>query len=59
MKIDRETQDKMWRLLLRWVPIGKERWIAFGINIAAGVILFVLGVILSDPLKNLWTEITK
>jgi len=147
MKIDRALQDKMWRLLLRWVPIipapeiydllrdvkrsqsdvdtqvteaiesiqktsilvtrleeslkeraaklehlqkeherysqladmeakkaealltqieatlgknvGKERWIAFGINIAAGMIFFVLGVFLSDPLKHLWTALTK
>ena len=39
--------------------VGKERWVAFGINIAAGSILFVLGVILSDPLKNVWTALTK
>jgi len=38
---------------------GKERWFAFGINIAAGLILFVLGVISSEALKNLWTTLTK
>ncbi len=147
MKIDRAMQDKMWRLLLRWVPIipapeiydllrdvkrsqvdvdsqvteaiesiqktstlvtrleeslkerasklehlqqeherysqlaemeatkaqallkqiettlgknaGKERWVAFGINIIAGLIIFVLGVIVSEPLKSLWTTFTK
>lgn len=135
MKIDRAMQDKMWRLLLRWIPIipapeiydllrdvkrsqddvdsqvteaiesiqktstlvtrleeslkeraaklellqqeherysqladieskkaqalltqiettldknaGKERWFAFGINIAAGLIIFILGALLS------------
>jgi hypothetical protein len=31
----------------------KERWIAFGINIAAGVVMFILGVALSDSLKEL------
>src|ERR1700691_306789 len=36
---------------------GKERWIAFGINIAAGIILFVLGIWLSDPLKHLWSTL--
>ena len=30
----------------------KERWIAFLINIIAGLILFVLGVVLSDSLKT-------
>jgi predicted RNase H-like nuclease (RuvC/YqgF family) len=147
MKIDRAMQDKMWRLLLRWIPIipapeiydllrdvkrsqddvdsqvteaiesiqktsalvtrleeslkeraskleqlqqeherysqlanieskkaqalltqieatlgknaGKERWFAFGINIAAGFIIFILGVIFSDSLRNLWTTFTK
>lgn len=147
MKIDRAMQDKMWRLLLRWIPIipapeiydllrdvkrsqddvdsqvteaiesiqktstlvtrleeslkerakklellqqeherysqfadieskkaqalltqiettlgknaGKERWFAFGINIAASLIIFILGVIFSDTLKNLWTTLTK
>ena len=147
MKIDRAMQDKMWRLLLRWVPIipapeiydilrdvkrsqddvdsqvaeaiesiqktstlvtrleeslkqraeklellqqeherysqladieskkaqalllqieatlgknmGKERWIAFGINIVAGLIIFVLGVIFSDSLKSLWTNLVR
>jgi len=147
MKIDRAMQDKMWRLLLRWVPIipapeiydilrdvkrsqddvdsqvaeaiesiqktstlvtrleeslkqraeklellqqeherysqladieskkaqalllqieatlgknmGKERWIAFGINIVAGLIIFVLGVIFSDSLKGLWTNLVR
>lgn len=38
---------------------GKERWFAFGINITAGLIIFVLGVIFSDPLRNLWTTLTK
>jgi hypothetical protein len=38
---------------------GKERWIAFGINIVAGLIIFVLGVIFSDQLKSLWTALTK
>ncbi|MDR3578659.1 MAG: hypothetical protein P4L44_01710 [Oryzomonas sp.] len=147
MKIDRALQDKMWRLLLRWIPIipapeiydllrdvkrsqddvdsqvteaiesiqrtstlvtrleeslkeraaklellqqeherysqladiestkahalltqiettldknaWKERWFAFGINIAAGLIFFILGVIFSDSLKNLWSTSTK
>lgn len=147
MKIDRAMQDKMWRLLLRWIPIipapeiydllrdvkrsqddvdsqvteaiesiqktstlvtrleeslkerakklellqqeherysqfadieskkaqalltqiettlgknaGKECWFAFGINIAASLIIFILGVIFSDTLKNLWTTLTK
>lgn len=147
MKIDRATQDKIWRLLLRWIPIipvpeiydllrdvkrsqndvdrqvtealesiqktstlvtrlegslkdraaklehlreehdrysklaeteaekatallrqieltlgknlGKERWIAFGINIVAGLIIFVLGVAFSDSLKGLWSVLTK
>lgn len=31
---------------------ARERWISFGINIAAGLVLFVLGVWLSDPLKH-------
>jgi len=38
---------------------GKERWFAFGINIAAGLIIFVLGVIFSEQLKNLWTTLMK
>jgi len=29
-----------------------ERWIAFLINIVAGLILFVLGVVFSDTLKT-------
>jgi hypothetical protein len=37
---------------------GKERWIAFGINIAAGLILFILGIWLSGPLKHLWRIIS-
>jgi hypothetical protein len=32
---------------------GQERWIAFGINIVAGLILFVLGLLLSGPLQRL------
>jgi len=36
--------------------VGRERWIAFLINITAGLILFVLGVVLSEPLKN-WLKI--
>ncbi len=30
----------------------KERWVAFGINIVAGLIIFVLGVFSSDPVKR-------
>ena len=37
--------------------VGKERAIAFAINIAAGLILFVLGVALSDPLKAWITRV--
>lgn len=37
---------------------SKERWVALGINLFAGLVIFVLGVIFSDPLKavfdNLW-----
>jgi len=32
--------------------LGRERWIAFLINIAAGLILFVLGVVFSENLKT-------
>jgi hypothetical protein len=32
--------------------LGRERWIAFAINIIAGLILFILGVALSDQLKQ-------
>ena len=39
--------------------IGRERWIAFGINLAAGLILFVLGVVLSDYLRHVWALLTK
>ena len=39
--------------------MGKERWIAFGINIVAGLIIFVLGVIFSDSLKSLWTNLVR
>jgi hypothetical protein len=39
--------------------VGRERWIAFLINIVAGLILFVLGVALSDKTKAwlsaIWT----
>jgi len=31
----------------------RERWIAFGINIIAGLIIFVLGVFLSDWVQNI------
>ena len=31
---------------------GRERWIAFVINLLAGVVIFVLGVIFSDSLTN-------
>ncbi len=31
----------------------RERWIAFGVNIVAGLILFVLGVFLSDWVREL------
>ena len=37
---------------------GRERWISFGINIAAGLIIFVLGIWLSEPLKHLWSVIS-
>lgn len=37
--------------------VGRERWIAFLINIIAGLILFVLGVVLSDPLKDWLTKL--
>ncbi|AKR43295.1 hypothetical protein [Methylophilus sp. TWE2] len=37
--------------------VGRERWIAFLINIAAGIILFVLGVVLSAPLKSWLTKL--
>lgn len=33
----------------------KERWVAFLINIAAGIILFVLGVVFSNSMKR-WLE---
>ncbi len=33
---------------------GKERVIAFGINIAAGMLIFILGIVLSEPLQSLW-----
>jgi len=36
---------------------ARERWIAFLINIAAGLILFVLGVVFSDTLKA-WLSVT-
>lgn len=36
---------------------GKERAIAFAINIAAGLILFILGVAVSDPLKAWITRV--
>jgi hypothetical protein len=36
---------------------GRERWIAFLINLVAGVVIFVLGVILSDSLTNLIRQI--
>ena len=39
--------------------VQKERWIAFGINIAAGLILFLLGVVLSDPIKHMWSTLMK
>jgi predicted RNase H-like nuclease (RuvC/YqgF family) len=39
--------------------VQRERWIAFGINIAAGLIIFLLGVVLSDPIKQLWTTLMK
>jgi hypothetical protein len=39
--------------------IGRERWISFGINLAAGLILFLLGVIVSDYLKHLWALLLK
>jgi hypothetical protein len=42
---------------------GRERWISFWINIAAGLVIFILGVVLSEPLQKffskLWTAITK
>lgn len=38
---------------------GKERWIAFGINIAAGLILFLLGIWLSDPVRHLWSSVSR
>jgi len=37
--------------------VGKERLIAFAINIAAGLILFVLGVVVSEPLKTWITKV--
>ena len=37
--------------------VSRERWIAFGINIVAGLILFVLGVVVSEPLKHLLTTL--
>jgi len=44
----REIEDTLGR------NAGQERWIAFGINIGAGLILFVLGLFLSGPLQRLW-----
>ena len=42
---------------------GRERWISFLINIAAGLILFVLGVVFSDTLKawlsSAWIWVSK
>jgi hypothetical protein len=35
---------------------AKERWIAFGINLVAGLLLFIVGVWLSDPVKH-WLRI--
>lgn len=32
---------------------SRERWIAFGINIVAGLVIFVLGVFLSDWIQEL------
>jgi predicted RNase H-like nuclease (RuvC/YqgF family) len=37
--------------------VAKERWVAFAINIAAGLILFILGIALSDPIRHLWTNL--
>jgi predicted RNase H-like nuclease (RuvC/YqgF family) len=39
--------------------VQKERWIAFGINIAAGLVIFLLGVIFSDRIKHIWTTLMK
>jgi tetrahydromethanopterin S-methyltransferase subunit G len=38
---------------------GRERWISFGINIVAGLILFVFGIFLSDPFKHLWNLVVR
>lgn len=35
-----------------------ERWVSFGINIAAGLLLFVIGVVLSPMLTDKWNRWT-
>lgn len=64
-----EIEAKKAEALLKQVEesVGKnqarERWIAFLINIAAGLILFVLGVVFSETLKAwlaaVWALISK
>ena len=34
-----------------------ERWVAFAMHLGFGLLFFVLGVVLSDPLKNLITRV--
>lgn len=36
---------------------AKERWIAFGINLAAGLVLFFLGVFAADSIKTIAAQL--
>ena len=38
--------------------VGKERLISFGINMGAGLVIFFLGVMFSEPLKAGWERLT-
>jgi hypothetical protein len=44
------------------ISLGKgkraERFVAFGINIVAGVVVFVLGIFMSEPIKALIAKVT-
>jgi cell division FtsZ-interacting protein ZapD len=53
-QIDAEKAQALLKEIRRSIGQGqaKERWIAFGSNLAAGLLLFVLGVWLSNPLKH-------
>ena len=36
---------------------GRERWVAFAINVVAGLLLLIIGVAVSEPLKDVWSRI--